>query len=733
MEIDFTNNILDNTGMFFIVWDTTGNLLEFNIHCENTTGFREKEVLGTKWADTFLYEDNKRNFIKIFNEIKIKNTHLTHEGKIICKNGTDICILWNNMLLLNSSGEPEAIVSIGVDITDYKNTEKNLAMSYRQLEEVYEELAATEEELEQNFHGLRSKEEELKISEERYRLALEGARDAIWDWDIIRNKSFASERWLEMLGYEAEDLKVNHLTWKELIHPEDKDRAFRAQQDHLSGKTPFYSSEYRLKMKNGQYKWILARGKVLRDEAGKPIRIAGSQTDISERKNFEEKINYIAHYDSLTGLPNRVYFEKSLAQSLLESSRNNLRGAVFFLDLDNFKTVNDTFGHSTGDNLLKDVAEILKSFRSENIIVARFGGDEFVIIVHDVKDDEYVIELASNIVRALNRPWRIKGREFYSTVSMGVEFYPNAECNVQSVLSNADCAMYSVKKDGKDNYRVYSSKMNKALMEQINMENNLRHALNQNEFILHYQPQINQKTGEIVGIEALIRWNSPSLGLIYPNDFINIAEETGLIVPIGEWVLREACKQNKKWHQMSNKKFPISVNISVHQFKQPDIIDKVKTILNETGLEAQWLCLEITESITIFDIEFVVKILKDLRAIGVSIALDDFGTGSSSLSYLTKLPINIIKIDKSFVNEINKNTHEDAIIEAIIAMSHKMNIGVIAEGIETMDQYEFLLQKDCDMAQGYLFSKPLSCNDIEKTFGVGGLFNNIIKETEKRA
>lgn len=733
MEIDFTNNILDNTGMFFIVWDTTGNLLEFNIHCENTTGFREKEVLGTKWADTFLDEDNKRNFIKIFNEIKIKNTHLTHEGKIICKNGTDICILWNNMLLLNSSGEPEAIVSIGVDITDYKNTEKNLAMSYRQLEEVYEELAATEEELEQNFHGLRSKEEELKISEERYRLALEGARDAIWDWDIIRNKSFASERWLEMLGYEAEDLKVNHLTWKELIHPEDKDRAFRAQQDHLSGKTPFYSSEYRLKMKNGQYKWILARGKVLRDEAGKPIRIAGSQTDISERKNFEEKINYIAHYDSLTGLPNRVYFEKSLAQSLLESSRNNLRGAVFFLDLDNFKTVNDTFGHSTGDNLLKDVAEILKSFRSENIIVARFGGDEFVIIVHDVKDDEYVIELASNIVRALNRPWRIKGREFYSTVSMGVEFYPNAECNVQSVLSNADCAMYSVKKDGKDNYRVYSSKMNKALMEQINMENNLRHALNQNEFILHYQPQINQKTGEIVGIEALIRWNSPSLGLIYPNDFINIAEETGLIVPIGEWVLREACKQNKKWHQMSNKKFPISVNISVHQFKQPDIIDKVKTILNETGLEAQWLCLEITESITIFDIEFVVKILKDLRAIGVSIALDDFGTGSSSLSYLTKLPINIIKIDKSFVNEINKNTHEDAIIEAIIAMSHKMNIGVIAEGIETMDQYEFLLQKDCDMAQGYLFSKPLSCNDIEKTFGVGGLFNNIIKETEKRA
>lgn len=714
LDSSFDTRIIDNSAIFVFILDVKGNLLKFNKFSEEMTGYDEKEVIGLKWTSILMDEDNKLGFINMINHAKKENTHIKHECKILCKNGGEIYSLWNSIRMNNKEGKIQGVICIGVDITDQKEAEKKLLNSYQEIEAIYEELAATEEELQEKFNELQNKEQDLQISEERYRLALEGSRDAIWDWDIKRSKSFISERWRQMLGYEEEDLRVNQLTWKELIHPDDKERAFKAQQDHLSGKTSFYTSEYRLKMKNGEYKWIMVRGKALRDSDGNPIRIAGSQTDISERKYFEERINFMAYYDSLTRLPNRASFEKNLKESLEKSNGKNLRGAVLFLDLDNFKTVNDTFGHVAGDELLKNVAGLLKGFETDNIKVARFGGDEFTIMVHDIKNDDFVRDLASNIVKALNRSWTIKDKRFYNSVSIGVVFYPDKGCDVQTLLSSADCAMYSVKRSGKDNYGIYSSRMNDKLIERINIESNLRQALSNEEFTIYYQPLVNQKTGRFIGAEALIRWKHPSLGMISPGDFIPIAEETGLIVPIGEWVLREACKQNKKWQDMGYRDFDISVNISVNQLKQPDIVERIRTILDETGLKAQNLCLEVTESIAISDIDFAVKVLESLQGIGVNIALDDFGTGYSSLSYLRKLPINIIKIDSSFVKELGENDHANAITEAIISIAHNLNAKVVAEGIEMIVQNEFLKHKGCDMAQGYLFSRPLPLDEMEK-------------------
>lgn len=714
MRIDFSNKMLDNTKIFTFVWDKKGNLLKVNKYSEDITGYNEKEVLGDNWTCTLMDKNNSDKFKEIFSYVHKENIHYSHESILKSKDGNEIYVSWNNIFISDNESKIEKIVSIGIDITKQKKYEKKLISSYQELEAVYEELAATEEELKNNYFDLQQKEEELKISEERYRLALDGSRDAIWDWDIKRNKAFTSERWREMLGYEKKDLEVDHLTWKELIHPEDKERAFMAQKDHLNGKTPFYSSEYRLKMKNGNYKWIMVRGKALRDSDGNPIRIAGSQTDITERKDFEEKINLMAHYDSLTGLPNRALLEKKLSESIADSTKNNLRGAILILDLDNFKSVNDTFGHSAGDELLKSVAKILNSFQNNTTIISRFGGDEFVIMIHDIKSDEEIIKFTQKILKSINRTWLIKEREFYITVSIGVVFYPDMNCSVQSILSNADCAMYTVKKSGKDNFSIYTDSMNTKLMERIDLENSLRHALEYNEFKIHYQPQVNQKTKEIIGMEALIRWNHATRGLILPGDFIPLAEETGLIIPIGEWVLKEACKQNRAWQDMGYGEFSISVNLSPKQLKQPNFVEKVRKILVETRLKPQWLCLEITESMAISNIDFSIKVLKDLKEIGISIALDDFGTGHSSLSYLKRLPINIIKIDKSFVDEIHENKYSAAITEAIIVMCHKMNINVIAEGVETINQHELLLQENCDIAQGYLFSEPLPALEIEK-------------------
>ncbi|MDF2959394.1 MAG: sensor diguanylate cyclase/phosphodiesterase [Paenibacillus sp.] len=435
-----------------------------------------------------------------------------------------------------------------------------------------------------------------------------------------------------------------------------------------------------------------------------------SYTNELKAKNAE--IEYYAYHDFLTGLPNRRSFINRL-QDRLEKSDGSSSLAIIFVDLDRFKFVNDTFGHSVGDLLLKAVAARISEDIQAHGTVSRTGGDEFILeIVHNSREDISLI--AQRILNHLSKPFICDGNEIFITPSLGISLFPDDGKNAEALVHHADIAMYRAKEQGRNNYQFYANEMNEVISKRVQLEKRLRTALDNNEFILHYQPQIDLQTGKINGMEALIRWNQPEMGLISPVEFIPLAEETGLIVPIGEWVLRKACEQNVFWQKAGNPPMRVSVNLSARQFLQKNLIEDVQQILLETGLEPKLLELEITESMAMHNEEYVIAKLNSLRNIGIQIAIDDFGTGYSSLSYLKKLPINTLKIDKSFLFDIKNDTDNEEITSTIIAMARSMKLNVIAEGVETKEQLYFLQQRQCNEAQGYLFSRPLNAEDFGK-------------------
>jgi polar amino acid transport system substrate-binding protein len=411
--------------------------------------------------------------------------------------------------------------------------------------------------------------------------------------------------------------------------------------------------------------------------------------------------------------------EKSLLKALVKACDMNRTGALIYLDLDNFKAINDTFGHAFGDTLLKKAGETLQMMIPEGSAVYRFGGDEFIILIPETGNSNEVEKLASQIIKSFQKPWYIDQYEFFCTVSIGICVYPENGQDINTVLKNAETSMYSAKEAGKNTCMLYTPNMNQALTDRLETESNLRHAIQRDEFILHYQPQVCLRTGDITGVEALIRWNHPTLGMIPPARFIPIAEDSGMIKPIGEWVLKTACRQGKIWQDMGYKPVRVSVNLSARQFQQPDLKGMIRGILTETGLEPKWLNLEVTESTAMKDLDFALRILSELRNIGISISLDDFGTGYSSLNYLRRLPIDTVKIDKSFVNDIKESSAEETIAQAVISLAHKMNLTVVAEGIETAEQLLFLQKNACDTVQGYYFSRPQPPDKIDAMFGQG--------------
>ena len=465
--------------------------------------------------------------------------------------------------------------------------------------------------------------------------------------------------------------------------------------------------------KDGSMFWNELLIAPVRDESGKVTHFIGIQNDVTERKTHESQLERQANYDTLTGLANRNLFQDRLSQALISSRRNNRGLAVLFIDLDHFKQINDSLGHDAGDLLLTQVATRLTGNVREGDTVARQGGDEFVLILSEIREEDDVPVVAQKILQAMSAPFDINGRELHITCSIGIASYPKDGEDRQTLLKNADAAMYRAKELGRNNAQYYAAEMNLKAMERLVLENGLYHALERNEFLLHYQPQVDLRSGEIAGMEALVRWQHPELGLVSPAMFIPVAEDSGLIVSLGEWVLRTACAQNKAWQLAGFKPISVAVNLSARQFRQPDLAEMVAAILGETGLDPACLELELTESLVMQDVEKTIATLSKLKAMGIKLSIDDFGTGYSSLSYLKRFPIDTLKIDQSFVRDITTDPDDAAIAKTIISMAHDMQLRVIAEGVETEAQKSFLQQRHCDEMQGYLFSRPLPAEMFE--------------------
>ena len=454
--------------------------------------------------------------------------------------------------------------------------------------------------------------------------------------------------------------------------------------------------------------------------------------DITERKRAEEQIAYLAFHDSLTGLPNNRLFKDRLQQAIAYANRNSSKVGVLFMDLDRFKLINDTMGHRVGDKLLQATADrLMEAVRSYDSIginagqviqaqtsVARLGGDEFTILLEDINNLKDIVRVADRLTKTICKPIIIDDQEIYTSTSVGIAIYPDDGDDVDILLKHADTAMYHAKSQGRNNYQFFNATMNEASVQQFTMENALRKSIQNNELCLYYQPQINVVSGEVVGMEALIRWKHPERGFISPSTFIPLAEETGLIMEIGEWVLREACRQGAEWEQQGYRPVTLSVNLSAKQLRDEHINELIVKILFETGMNPKNLGIELTESALILDPDIAHQRLTSIKSLGVKLSLDDFGTGYSSLSYLKRFPIDTLKIDQTFIRDINNN-HEDAsLVKAIIAMAHGLGLDVVAEGVEHQEQLEFLGENTCDTIQGFLFSRPLPPADISKMLSI---------------
>ena len=450
----------------------------------------------------------------------------------------------------------------------------------------------------------------------------------------------------------------------------------------------------------------------IKDHAGKITHFVSTGKDISERIQVQERLQHMAHHDALTDLPNRNLFLDRLQQSLTRARWHDRLVAVMFLDLDRFKNINDTLGHTVGDQLLLQLSERLSNSVRDGDTIGRFGGDEFAILLDDINSDSHISLLAEKLLDTLKKPFKINKHELFVTASIGISIFPNDGEDSDTLLRNADVAMYRAKDLGKNNYQFYSDDLSARIFERMTLESHLRHALERNEFVLYYQPQIDTRTQKIMGVEALLRWKHPEFGLVTPNNIVPLMEETGLIEKVGHWALETACRQARKWHDAGWTYLHLSVNISSRQFNDPDFISLVHDIISTTGINPEYLELELTESMLIRNASATINALNTLSSLGVRFAIDDFGTGYSSLSYLRRFPIDTIKIDRSFIHDVTDNPDDAAIASAIIVMGQNLSLNVIAEGVENQQQLEFLSSRNCHYLQGNLFSRPLPAEEF---------------------
>ncbi|HJX17508.1 MAG TPA: EAL domain-containing protein [Acidiferrobacterales bacterium] len=662
----FLNAVVENLPNILFVKDAKDlRFVRFNKAAEELLGHPRAEMLGK--SDYDFFPKAEADFItamdrEVLNtgelmDIPFESVQTRHQGE-----------RWmhtRKIPIFDESGQPQYLLGISEDITERRQTEDRAARLGRILErssnEIYVFDAAT-----------------LKFTQVN-----QGA---------LKNLGYTLD---ELRGLTAVDLKpaFTPAQFRELIEPLRRGdvETLSFETDHRRKDGSLYPVEVHLQFSSVETP---------------PVFVAVI-SDITERQQAQERLNYLAFYDTLTGLPNRLLLLDRIRQTTLESRRHERLVAILYLDLDRFKLVNDTLGHDAGDQLLKDVAGRLTGCVRPGDTVARLGGDEFTVVLANVAHVDDVGRVAQKVIDAFAQPFQLAGQELFMSPSIGITLYPFDDTDPGALLKNADAAMYHAKDSGRNTFRFFTADLNTRAARRLDLETALRYALEREEFVLHYQPQVDLTSGRIIGLEALVRWQRPGTGLVSPLDFIPLAEETGLIVPIGEWVLRTACAQNKAWQEAGLPALNMSVNVAARQFQQQDLAEIVARVLQDTGLDARWLTLEITESTVMRDAGAAITALQEIGSLGVGLSVDDFGTGYSSLSYLKRFPLNCLKIDKSFIDDITTDPDDAAITTAIISMAGSLEIMVVAEGVETLAQLNFLRARGCDAMQGYYFSKPL--------------------------
>ncbi len=563
----------------------------------------------------------------------------------------------------------------------------------------------------------RKVERALRESKERYSLIAQGTNDGLWDWDLRADEFFYSPRWKSMIGFSDGDISDTPAEWFKRVHPDDRQRLELEIAAYLKAGESTFETEYRILHKDGNFRWMVCRGLAVRDEENRAFRMAGSQTDITARKTTEQQLFYDASHDPLTSLPNRALFLERLETSIRAARRRpDFLFAVIFMDLDRFKVINDSLGHLVGDRLLKSVADRLQQCLRAVDTVARLGGDEFAILLHGVKDLNAASRTADRIRHKVNQSFMLAGREVFTTASMGIVVNTPEYSQADELLRDADTAMYRAKMRGKDCREVFDERMHDHAVQVMQLEHDLRRAVDRNEFRLHYQPIVSLTSGQITGVEALLRWKHSEKGLLVPSAFLQAAEETGLIIPIGWWSLSEACRQMREWHEMypQDPALSISVNLSSRQFEHPDLVRKISESLEESGLAASNLIVEITESVSLQIDDVALEKISCLREMGIRLHLDDFGTGYSSLSHLNRLPFDASKIDQSFMRKALEGDDQRHIVESMVDLMHNLGMDVIVEGVETDAQLSAVRALKCDYGQGYYFSRPVENSRFAK-------------------
>jgi diguanylate cyclase (GGDEF)-like protein/PAS domain S-box-containing protein len=707
--------VFDTIHETIMIHDETGKILHANNQAGIMYGLRREDMLDYELADISADSALAKQWLEKVDERIEDQGFMIFEWK--AKRPVEGTVLDVEVALRKTkwSGKNAYVAAIR-DITErkqfteklqnqyqeLKNTQKELQEKHDELAAIYEELAATEEELRNQYRELQNSQEETTELADRYISISEGTNDVIWYWDTRKGQIRISDRLKELLGYSAAEIDMQYDTLLAMMHFEDQESFQKNYEAHLEGKTEFFLSEYRVKTRDGEYKWFMSRGKAVVDEEGNLARSAGSITDITERKQYMEKIHHLAYYDSLTGLPNRAYIMNELQERLDPCAAGS--GSAFFIDVDNFKVINDTHGHSFGDRMLVEIARRLDALTSQHLTPSRLGGDEFLVLSANTAGNAEVLELGDIILALFKEAVSIDNVSFHITCSIGVAVYPRDGQTVEEILKHADLAMYKAKSLGRDKYVLYDSSMIAELSQRTELENHLREAYKNREFLLHYQPQVAAESGRIVGIEALIRWNSTSYGLVFPGKFIPVAEEMGLINEIGKWVIESSFAFARS---LMHKEICVSCNVSSVQLKQSSFVEDVIEVFDRLGLQKGSVALEITESCLVESFDDTYAKLAKLRARGIMIYLDDFGTGYSSLNYMKSLPIDVLKIDKSFINNITADGIEKQIVKTIVSLAREIGLKVVAEGVETKEQQAYLTDCGCHVIQGYLFSRPV--------------------------